>query len=265
VAVFRNPTARNALVPAIAAAALVRLSACTSFSAADTGASGNDASPDVGTLADTGTLDAPAEEADPSLVARYSFEDPDGVIALDSSGHAHDGLLTGGTFVPDGVRGRALAMNGTDALLVDSLAGAAFPRTGTLSIWLRYAFTADPLTQAIFDTYDPQRSHLFVRRVHDVTTGDLQVALQAADGGYTFDTRALPKENAWTHLVVTWHEVEKTAACYVDGKQVLKSLYALPFVPTGQVFRMGERFVGALDEVRLYDRAMTSLEVARLD
>jgi hypothetical protein len=207
---------------------------------------------------------------DPSLVAEYSFEEqPGATTSRDSSGNDLHGLVQGdATFVTDGVRGRALKVGGTGFFVVNALAAGLFPRTGTLSFWFRFDFP--PLTgpgRSVFDNWDKTRSHVFVRYQDTGNPGEFQVALQpgAASGGYAAVAGFSPQRNKWTHVVVTWDEAAQEGAAFIDGAILGRGPYDQPFVPTGQLFRMGESLVGGIDEVRLFRRAFTDAEALALD
>jgi len=78
-------------------------------------------------------------------------------------------------------------------------------------------------------------------------------------------TAALPL-NAWSHLATTWDGT--TMRLYVNGVQVRSVLRAGPMLLTdgalnigGNVVWGGEFFAGMIDEVKIYNRALTAAEV----
>jgi hypothetical protein len=230
-------------------------------------ANASDATPIDSAIVTEGGLDAGADVADardPSLVAEFSFEDPAGTIARDTSGNGRDAILFGGAaFADKGVRGRALTLGTTAYASVNSLAAAGFPRSGTLSLWFRHQLPADGENRAIFDDYDNARSHVFVRHALAADVNAFQVALQPMDniGDYSFICPFTVLPNVWTHVVVSWNEAKSEGGCWVGGALIKISAYLKPFVPTNQVFRLGEQFIGDIDEVRLYSRALSVAEV----
>lgn len=257
-------------VVAVVAVLACASSACSKFDA-DSEVDGGDARAlaDVAQAAVDAADGADGPDAltpEPNLVARYSFESTGGAekIAFDTSGRGNDGILgADAVFIAEGASGRGVALQGNGRVLVESLAGTQFPASGTLSLWFRLAYgPADATTRGIFDNYVDGRAHIFVRRTPSVIGGDVQVAFQNAAGLYAFSTSFTPRDNAWTHVVLTW--TDKTGACYVDGGLVSKEDYILPFSPVGQRFELGAAFVGGIDEVRLYDRALSATEAAAL-
>ncbi len=237
---------------------------------------GGDGSPSV---IDAMTMDAPGDAVadagrdaakDPSLVAEYSFEEqPGATTSRDSSGNERHGLLkSDATFVTDGVRGGALKVSGSGYFVVDALAGSLFPRTGTLSLWFFYDFPAvSGPGRSVFDNWDNGRSHVFLRYSDNGPDGQFQAALQpaSASGDYASDVEFLVQRSKWTHVVVTWDEKAGEGAAFLDGVLLGRATYVKPFVLTDQLFRIGEGFVGAIDEVRLFNRAFADAEAIALD
>jgi hypothetical protein len=211
--------------------------------------------------------DADAPLSEPNLVAAWFFDEPSGTTANDATGHGHEGTLQGGAaFTPSGLRGGAVAFaGGADSVTMTSLNGAAFPRTGTLSVHFRYDFT-DTLNRAVFDTFNDTRDHLFLRRANNAPVDQFQVAGQYADGGggYAFVHSFTVAANTWTHVVVTWSEASQAGNVYVDGALAKNQGYGGPYAPSAQLFRLGVSFIGIVDEVRLYDRALSATEVAAI-
>jgi hypothetical protein len=224
----------------------------------------------------TATVDSPVVESgpdaarDPALVAEYSFEDALGGAAVhDSSGHENNGTMhNGATFAIDGVRGHALAVNGLGFMAATALDGVAFPRSGTLSLWMRQGTTpVSDSSRGVFDNYDIDRPHVFVRHANNAPANEFQMALQAQDnnGQYAAAASFAVQLDVWTHFVVTWNEATSEGAFYVNGTLLARGAYDLPFAPTGQKLVLGEGHVGGIDEVRLYSRALTDAEAAKLD
>jgi hypothetical protein len=89
---------------------------------------------------------------------------------------------------------------------------------------------------------------------HLYTTGDL----------FTNGTAALPL-NTWSHLAMTWDGT--TQRLFVNGVQVGTRALADTLPNSTGVLRFGgnnvwsEWFAGRLDEIRVYDRALTQAEL----
>ena len=230
-----------------------------------------DAAPGVDAAIDAdAALDASFDAAgDPHLVGEWRFEEAAGTTASDTSGRGHDGTLVGGAaFTTDGKRGGAVTMHGTSDQWVEvpSLKGAAFPQTGTLSIWYRApAFTS--AQAAIFDYYDSARNHLYIRHPNGYPPNRIQFALQSTTSvdGFAFVVDTDVSVAAWIHLVATWSAAVSTAAFYIDGVLQKRAAYEVTFVPKDQSFQLGIGLAGSIDEVRLYDVALDDAAATALD
>jgi len=228
-----------------------------------------DATSDVSNAADvitnpgeTGT-DAPV--IDPDLVGLWHFDETAGITGSDASGNGHAATLANGaSFSTEGKKGGCVRLTADGSIALDSLEGSAFPRSGTLSLFFAYDFAEDDAFQrSILDSYDPTRSHLFVRRPNGVAPRVFQVALQPAMASYSFVSEFEVSRNVWVHVVLTWDEATKVGAAYIDGK-IETYPYQMPFVPTQQRLKLGDSFNGRIDEVALYKRALTAAEVKTL-
>lgn len=222
---------------------------------------------------DAGMLDAPIVDSadandgdaflsEPNLVAAWLFDETSGTVAHDATGHGFDGELQGdAAFTASGLRGGALSLGGgMDAMRVPALDNAKFPRSGTFSIHFRHEF-ADMANRGAFDSWDSTRNHVFVRRPDDYPADQFQVAGQYAGGAYAFVHPFTVTLSTWTHVVFTWDEVSQVGTVYVNGVHGKTQIYEQgPFAPDQQDFRIGRFFIGLVDEVRLYDRALSAAE-----
>lgn len=263
----------------IGAASFVTTLGC-SFVVSTTGLSGGrDDTPDAdrdATSADVVAPDTSADVAtekpveDPSLVGMWSFEDADGRTATDSSGKGNHGALFGDVLFQDGgARGRAARFSDTGRIEVPTLAGARFPQSGTLSLWLDHDFAQDdPLDRDVLDGWDNQRQHLFLRRVGDGQAGDFQVGFQPANNQYAFGTTFVVPRAKWIHVVIVWvagaFEVGE-GRVFVDRVEVAHDRYSRDFSPTAQSFVLGRSFIGAIDEVKLFSRPFSAAEAVALE
>lgn len=220
----------------------------------------------------------PAAVGDPlqaGLVAWYGFDGPaaDGEVALaDLTGRRHD-LCTvfGKVGAGEGVRGRcALFTRGF-------LRGDGNPLEAcsnrTVSLWFK---TPDPRTNYKLVSAAWWRGGLnasgWVVSTHATEAwADVPTPVFAASTNKTavsYWERRLPLlAGDWNHLVVTFDGRE--AREYINGRVSVQA--PLTGVPPGRGDTLtlgswlnGFQYKGLLDEVRLYDRALTAAEVQRL-
>jgi hypothetical protein len=237
------------------------------FSPAEAGVADGGARVDAGDAraGDGGDASPPG---DPDLLGAWSFDEMVGVTAHDASGKGHDAALDGALFVADGVSGGAVQLDEDAKVRVALLDGPAFPKDGTISLWFRHAYTVSDGDRGLFDGWDKTRSHVFLRRVGGATPTHFQAALQPADvtgtGAYAFASSFDTPAGVWTHVVITWSDTSRAGALYVDGALIAIESYDYDFEPQGQSFTLGDGFIGEIDEVRLYARALSGAEVVAL-
>jgi hypothetical protein len=199
-------------------------------------------------------------------VAAYGFDETDDVWVLDASGAGNDGLVEGATRIAEGRFGRALAFDGIDDWvtvedadsldLTDDLTLEAwvYP-TSSLSGWHTVLFKEQPWNATYYlyaNTWDDQP----VTAINP--TSDFG-GLQRLYGGTKLAA------NTWTHLAATYDG--NWQRLYVNGNEVANRAQSGSIRQSGGVLRMGgndiwgEFFQGYLDEVRIYNRALTAEEI----
>ncbi|MBP2331193.1 glucose/arabinose dehydrogenase [Kibdelosporangium banguiense] len=198
---------------------------------------------------------------DPSLVAAYSFDDGGGSTLTDRTGRGHTGVLSGATWTT-GHAGGALSFNGVDNLV--TIADAADLRLSnamTLEAWIRPTANNDWRTAILKERPDNMSYGLyaagpgFASSYFTSTGGDRSVTGPAP----------LPL-NTWSHLAVTFNNT--TMRLYVNGEEVASAPAAGPITSSTNPLRLGgnliwnEYFAGQLDDVRIYNRALSAAEVA---
>jgi PKD repeat protein len=213
------------------------------------------------TVAVTLTVTAPPATP-PGLVAAYGFEEASGTGVTDGSGNGRAGTISGATRSATGRSGRALSFDGVNDWVTVPDANALDLTTGvTMSAWV------NPV--AVGSTW---RTVLMKEQ-----PGGLIYALYAGDGtgkptGQVFTTGefrvtglANTPLNAWTHLASTWDGT--TLRLFVNGVEVSSRALGGTLRTSTGVLRIGgnsvwaEWFRGLIDEVRLYNRALTAGEI----
>jgi hypothetical protein len=198
------------------------------------------------------------------LVAAYSFnETGTTTTVLDASGSGNNGTISGATRTTAGRFGGALDFDGVnDSVTVPDAASLDLTAAMTLEAY-------------VFPTVTPNgwRSILSKER-----PGDLAYFLNASNGNnrpvggavlggverVLAGPTALPV-NAWTHVAVTYNGT--ALVLYVGGTQVAtqNQTGAIPVsanpLRIGGNTPFGEFFQGRLDEVRIYNRALTAGEI----
>ena len=197
-------------------------------------------------------------EFETGLVLGYGFEETSGTIAADASPTRNNGTVNGATRSTTGRFGRALSFDGiNDRVDVPDAASLDLSTAMTLEAWVR-----------------PRRYRLANRRAQGARHGHSSTRSTRSDGAgpsEIFDRRRARRPapsalalNAWTHLASTYDGT--TLRLFVNGTQVATARRrAMP--NTADPLRIGgnaiwgEYFSGLIDEVRVYNRALSAAEI----
>ena len=222
--------------------------------------SGEDPSAEDVEVDGTDVSDAPDATEMPveGLVAYYPFNGN----ADDESGNGYDGLLIGSTAIPDrfGNPSSAFQFDGLD----DHILVSDFPHLDTsftCSVWIFTERSIDQRQTFIGHGGVPDMTWSFsyfywgVHRYWDIrdrTNGQWQVDFDAV--------------SSWTHFVVIYDVW--ALLLYVDGAP-LDSVWVTTPLEHGatQMLHIGElgwAFEGAIDDIRIYDRALSESEISDL-
>ena len=193
------------------------------------------------------------------LIAYWAFNEESGTSATDSSGHHKTGTLTNNpTRVNDRLE-RALSFDGVNDYVNFGDTADIGDGAVTVSAWIK----GDPSMSAWGRILDKGFSSAYsVTRY--IGTNDVSLEMS---GVHTIITSAI--DNTWHHILFT--RSGQTVTGYKDGVQVVQvtnAVYgqnrtnALPFF-IGYNPGEGTRvyWKGIIDDVRIYDRALTSTEV----
>jgi hypothetical protein len=199
-------------------------------------------------------------QAQNGLVAAYSFNELAGTSAADSSGNGNTGQLNSATWSTAGRFGGALQFNGTNSVVSINDAPSLDLTSGmTLEAWV-----------------NPTQLSGWKTVVLKERSGDLSYALYAHDearpAGYVAlpnavaaaGTTALPL-NSWTHVAFTYDG--SSLVLFINGLEVRRVAATNVIATSTGMLRIGgnavwgEYFTGFIDEVRIYNRALTAGEV----
>jgi hypothetical protein len=217
-----------------------------------------------------GPEEAPAPDMVPTtgLVAHWPLDEGQGAAAGDRSGNQNDGLLVNGAEWIDGgapiagANPSALRLDGIDDLV--DLTVRNLPRaeaSQTVAVWFRNAAQTPRLRNLVAFFNQPDSAGLHIgfdeARVAAWRFGDLEPLMVSA----------LSPDAGWHHLAYSWDGTSHRL--YLDGVLVDTSAAAVRPGPV-RTARFGtwqlpqEVFGGDLDEVRVYDRALSATEIAAL-
>jgi hypothetical protein len=206
--------------------------------------------------------------ADPGLIAWYEMESLGSGTIHDSSGHGHDGACTVGQ-CPEVVAGRIGNGFRFDGV-TQNIMVLGDPELDTTS-----AYT---VASWLWIDQDPPETACALNKPQDSGNGDSwQLCLQGdgtvffgADLANTSLSVPLPT-GSWHHIAVRWDGAADTL--FVDGQGVAMTPVTTDIFAAASPVTIGVDldegmpvawFAGMLDDVRIYDRALGSDEIASL-
>ena len=203
-----------------------------------------------------------------SLLAAYAFSEGSGTTTADASGKGHTGTLSGATWTNAGKYGQALSFNGSTSY-VDLGNAADLQLTGSMTVSAWIFATANPPDDGQivskstgagwqFKTSPDTGPHTFAVAVSPNSSSNTQ--------RYSNTVRAL---NTWYYVTGVYDATAGTLNIYVNG--VLDNGVLSGTVPPSQYnapanVNVGQRgggylFQGTIDEVRIYNRALSPAEI----
>jgi hypothetical protein len=200
------------------------------------------------------TSQAVIKNSSRGLVAHWTFEEGTGTATADKTGNGNTGTLGAVTFV-NGKYGKAINSTGVNNAVVITSSTSISPSTFTYSWWFKHVSGGG----------GGAYSRIFSR-----TSYALDIAIDASTGamkiypGWSNFDYILPFDT-WTYLALSYDGTN--VRLYADG--VLQSTLAKSITLAGDQYIMStwggsEAAKGVVDDVRIYNRALSAQEVSNL-
>lgn len=202
-----------------------------------------------------------------SLVGHWSFDEGAGTVVHDLSGSGNDGTINGTPQWIEGYAGGALELNGTtDFVNCGNSASLNITDKLTISAWVRTVDAGESAEQlggqnhyvSKWDSYGiKHRTNLLIFWIYDGGWYATRISIDSTFNG------------EWRHVVGTYDgSVLKT---YVDGKLEGEATHAGRIAVNQHNVLIGknpsnttDNFIGAIDEVRIYNRDLSASHVVEL-
>ena len=207
------------------------------------------------------------------MIAYYPLNEGQGTATADATGSGNNGTLSSGVEWVTGVKGGAVRFDTAgERIVIGPIDPTARNNAMTLAAWINWEGRNHSIAQ----------QGIIGKRLGWSTTGDtikwfwqtnpagdLLFRADFSGGGTSFgwgNALLVPYANEWAHVAVTWNN--GAGVQYINGQQVSTgnttfrdSANATP-VTIGCVDSTNtETFVGRIDEVRIYDTALTAAEL----
>lgn len=209
------------------------------------------------------------------LVGFYPLDEGAGTVARDLSGKGHDGTLHNGiTWISPGYQGRGVHCDGTANTRIEL--GTWNPAEGTgqlsLAMWIKWVGGGGTYQGLIGKRNTWPDTTMFQFQVRPESGGTFRIETGTAaivSPGNTLN----PLAQIWAHVAATFDGT--TARLYLNGQQVAAGAFSLNAAGAASNMGIGcvtgggagfsgngEVFLGDMDEVCIYNRALSQEEIA---
>ena len=192
------------------------------------------------------------------LAAAYGFNEGSGTVVNDVSGNGNNGTISGATWTTSGKYGNALNFNGTNArVTINNAASLQLTSAMTLEGWV-YPTTVNSAWRDVI--YKGNDNYY----LEGTSTNSSRPAMGGTFAGDLYGTGPLPA-NTWSHLAATYDGA--TMRLYVNGVQVASRAKTGVIATSTNPLQIGgdsiygQYFAGLIDEVRVYNRALSVAEI----
>ncbi len=201
------------------------------------------------------------------LAGWWKFDETSGKTAADASKHRRDGLLEGGlsfdTHSAPGRIGLALQLDGKGCVRISGFKGISGTRPRTTAVWIKTDSPAGEIVSWGLGDFGKMWTMGFIRSRVGVTP----------KGGYYYMKIGV-HDNQWHHVAAVVKQgsppnLHDHVRLYRDGLPAeVDDIGLLDLWPidTGEEedVRIGQRFKGLLDDLRIFDRALSDDEIKAL-
>ena len=234
----------------------------------------------VGALALLGQELAAVASPSPSLVLRYTFEQDTTVAVHDSSASGLTGVLVNAdpaTAFIDGVPGRKRVLQ----LVASKRQYVDVPQSDTIDVdqytlaaWIRYTGVSTPDTHDRWEVMEKAGAYwMNVRTNGRLRAGGFYGGCEASQYWTFLDSNQTITPNVWTHVAATYNGAK--LALYINGERSGSIPVTGTTCSNDEPLAVGAKnapakgileafWDGRLDDVRVYNKALTARRVASL-
>ena len=218
-----------------------------------------DTAGDLSPYSNTASATTPA--ATSGLVAAYAFDEGSGATVADTSGNGNNGSITNATWSTSGKYGDALQFNGNALVTIPDAASLHLTTGMTLEAWVNPTVVNANWRDVVYKGNDN-----FYLSATSANGGGVPDAGMIAGGSYAdaFGTSTLPV-STWSFLTETYDG--STLRLYVNGTQVASTAHTGTIATSTNPLQIGgdsiygQFFTGLIDNVRVYNTALTAAQI----
>lgn len=201
---------------------------------------------------------------DPSTIAEYHLDEGSGLSAFDDSGNGNHGILRNGPVWVAGRANNALSFDGVnDYIELNNSPSLNPPNAISIAAWVNTVTLSVSQFIVAKDNLPSGRLQYFLR----LQGSAVRMGIRTTADYFATSAANLITTNTWYHVAGTWDG--QLIRLYVNGAQVATSPAAVTgtMSDNGVATRIGGRqdgqlpFRGRIDEVQIYDRALSLSEV----
>jgi hypothetical protein len=221
-----------------------------------------DAAGNLSAFSNTASATTSASSGTPGLVAAYDFNAGSGTTVSDVSGNGNTGTIVNATWTTSGKYGGALSFNGANAqVVINDAASLHLTSAVTLEAWVNPSTAPTGWQDVIYKAVDnyylegsstngnkPGTGVLLTSSVEPLAYGSAQLAA-----------------STWTHLAMTYDG--PTVKIYVNGTLISSTAQSGTITTSTNPLQIGgdttygQYFNGIIDEVRVYNIALTQTQI----
>ncbi|MCH8218630.1 MAG: hypothetical protein IH892_17865 [Planctomycetes bacterium] len=205
--------------------------------------------------------------ASAELISYHPFDEGSGTTAADASGHGNEGTLSAGVQWVEGYQGGAVHLDTAgERIVLNGFDPSAANNAMTLAAWINWEGNGNSIThQGIIGKrqgWDPRTNVKWFWEAQP----DGDITMRNGDASVTASRALLPHENEWIHVAMTWDD--GAVVQYINGEEINSGTQTFRTTADATVVSIGsvsatnsETFVGSIDEARIYDTALTPVEL----
>jgi chitodextrinase len=194
------------------------------------------------------------------LVAAYSFNEGTGTAVADSSGNGNTGTIAGAAWTTAGRYGGALSFNGGARINITDSASLRLTTGMTLEAWVNPTAVNSAWRDVIYKGND----NYFLEATSTSGGAPAGGGTFGSAGAEVYGTASIPT-NTWTHLAVTYDGAK--LQLYINGSLAATRTQTGNIATSTNPLQIGgdsiygQYFAGLIDEVRVYNTALTASQI----